>query len=89
MKQDKHFHHQHHTDLTRRTLMQSLAGAGMVAGLPLLPIVPAQAANKKDNHILVVLELSGANDGLTESYPIAINVPSFKRVMSINIRTGN
>ena len=71
MKQDKHFHRQHHTDLTRRTLLQSLAGAGMVAGLPLLPLVPAQAANKKDNRILVVLELSGANDGFNTLVPYA------------------
>ncbi len=71
MKHDKHFHHQHHTDLTRRTLLQSLAGAGMVAGLPLLPVRPAQAANKKDNRILVVLELSGANDGFNTLVPYA------------------
>lgn len=71
MKQDTHFHHQHHTDLTRRTLLQSLAGAGMVAGLPLLPVMPAHAANKKDNRILVVLELSGANDGFNTLVPYA------------------
>ena len=71
MKQDKYFHHQHDTDLTRRTLLQSLAGAGMVAGLPFVPLKPAQAANKKDNRILVVLELSGANDGFNTLVPYA------------------
>ena len=71
MKQDKYFHHQHDTDLTRRTLLQSLAGAGMVAGLPFVPLMPAQAANKKDNRILVVLELSGANDGFNTLVPYA------------------
>lgn len=67
MKQDQHSH----LDLTRRTLLQSLAGAGMVAGLPFLPITPAQAANKKDKRILVVLELSGANDGFNTLVPYA------------------
>jgi|LauGreDrversion4_2_1035121.scaffolds.fasta_scaffold101880_2 uncharacterized protein (DUF1501 family) len=71
MKQDTHTHHEHHTDLTRRTLLQSLAGAGIVAGLPLVSPLSAQAANKKDNRILVVLELSGANDGFNTLVPYA------------------
>jgi uncharacterized protein (DUF1501 family) len=71
MKQDTHFHHEHHTDLTRRTLLQSLAGAGIVAGLPLVSLLSAQAANKKDKRILVVLELSGANDGFNTLVPYA------------------
>jgi uncharacterized protein (DUF1501 family) len=71
MKQDTHSHHEHHTDLTRRTLLQSLAGAGIVAGLPLISPLSAQAASKKDKRILVVLELSGANDGFNTLVPYA------------------
>ena len=71
MKQDMHTHHQHHTDLTRRTLLQSLAGAGIVAGLPLVSPLSVHAANKKDKRILVVLELSGANDGFNTLVPYA------------------
>ena len=71
MKQDMHSYHQHHTDLTRRTLLQSLAGAGLVAGLPLVSPLSAQAANNKDKRILVVLELSGANDGFNTLVPYA------------------
>ena len=43
----------------------------MVAGLPLMPLMPVQAANKKDKRILVVLELSGANDGFNTLVPYA------------------
>ena len=71
MKQDTQSHHQHHTDLTRRTLLQSLAGAGLVTGLPLVSPLSAQAANNKDKRILVVLELSGANDGFNTLVPYA------------------
>jgi uncharacterized protein (DUF1501 family) len=71
MKQDTHSHHEHHTDLTRRALLQSLAGAGIVAGLPLVSPLSVQAANKKDKRILVVLELSGANDGFNTLVPYA------------------
>ena len=71
MKQDTHSHHEHHTDLTRRTLLQSLAGAGIVAGLPLVSPLSVHAANKKDKRILVVLELSGANDGFNTLVPYA------------------
>jgi uncharacterized protein (DUF1501 family) len=71
MKQDTHFQHEHHTDLTRRTLLQSLAGAGIVAGLPLVSPLSVHAANKKDKRILVVLELSGANDGFNTLVPYA------------------
>ncbi len=71
MKQDTHSHPEHHTDLTRRTLLQSLAGAGIVAGLPLVSPLSVHAANKKDKRILVVLELSGANDGFNTLVPYA------------------
>jgi uncharacterized protein (DUF1501 family) len=71
MKQDTQSHHEHHTDLTRRTLLQSLAGAGIVAGLPLVSPLSVHAANKKDKRILVVLELSGANDGFNTLVPYA------------------
>jgi uncharacterized protein (DUF1501 family) len=71
MKQDTQSHHQHHTDLTRRTLLQSLAGAGIVAGLSLVSPLSVHAANKKDKRILVVLELSGANDGFNTLVPYA------------------
>jgi uncharacterized protein (DUF1501 family) len=71
MKQDTQSHHKHHTDLTRRTLLRSLAGAGIVAGLPLFSPLSVHAANKKDKRILVVLELSGANDGFNTLVPYA------------------
>ncbi len=59
---------EHHTNLTRRHLLQAMAGAGLVAGLPLMPAI---AANNHDKRILVVLELSGANDGLNTLVPYA------------------
>jgi len=67
----------HHTNLTRRSLLQALAGAGMAANLP---FSVAQAANAADvakavgdnsKRILVVLELSGANDGFNTLVPYA------------------
>jgi uncharacterized protein (DUF1501 family) len=59
----------HHTNLTRRQLLSALAGAGLSAGLPWLP---AQAAQKDaSRRILVVMELSGANDGLNTLVPYA------------------
>jgi len=52
----------HHTNLTRRQLLSALAGAGLSAGLPWLP---AQATRTDaSRRILVVMELSGAKDGL-------------------------
>ena len=67
----------HQTNLTRRSLLQALAGAGMAANLP---FSVAQAANAADvakavdgnsKRILVVLELSGANDGFNTLVPYA------------------
>lgn len=56
-----------HPNTTRRTLLQAMAGAGMAANLPL-----AQAANRDPSkRILVVLELSGANDGFNTLVPYA------------------
>ena len=58
----------HHTNMTRRQLLSALAGAGISAGLPWLP---AQAAEANSRRILVVMELSGANDGLNTLVPYA------------------
>ena len=52
--------------LTRRGLLQAMAGIG--AGLPL---TAAHAARDMSKRILVVLELSGANDGLNTLVPYA------------------
>ncbi len=62
-----------HTHYSRRDLLKALAGAGLAAGLPMAPFMPAYAANaaNKDKRILVVLELSGANDGLNTLVPYA------------------
>ncbi|MFZ4692567.1 MAG: hypothetical protein ACOYL2_08730, partial [Burkholderiaceae bacterium] len=59
----------HHTNLTRRQLLSALAGAGLSAGLPWLPAQAAQ--NDASRRILVVMELSGANDGLNTLVPYA------------------
>ncbi len=70
----------HHTNHSRRQLLQALAGAGLAVGLPLAPLLSARAADatnatqatgNKDKRILVVLELSGANDGLNTLVPYA------------------
>ena len=69
----------HHTNYSRRDLLKALAGAGLAAGLPMAPLMPAFAANaanaasagNKDKRILVVLEMSGANDGLNTLVPYA------------------
>jgi uncharacterized protein (DUF1501 family) len=52
--------------LTRRGLLQAMAGIG--AGLP---FSAAQAARDMSERILVVLELSGANDGFNTLVPYA------------------
>ncbi len=57
-----------HINLTRRQLLGALAGAGLTAGLPWRP---AQAATDSSRRILVVMELSGANDGLNTLVPYA------------------
>ena len=56
----------HHPGPTRRNLLQAMAG--MAAGLPL---AKAQAARDPSKRILVVLELSGANDGFNTLVPYA------------------
>ena len=55
-----------HPGFTRRSLVQAMAG--MAAGLPLLK---AHAARDMSKRILVVLELSGANDGFNTLVPYA------------------
>ena len=61
-------HHPHPASPTRRQLLSALAGAGLSASLPWLP---AQAATDNSRRILVVMELSGANDGLNTLVPYA------------------
>ena len=55
-----------HLGFTRRGLVQAMAG--VAAGLPLLK---AHAARDMSKRILVVLELSGANDGFNTLVPYA------------------
>ena len=55
-----------HPGLTRRGLLQAMAGS--VAGLP---FAAAHAARDTSKRILVVLELSGANDGFNTLVPYA------------------
>jgi uncharacterized protein (DUF1501 family) len=55
-----------HSHCSRRRLLQAMAG--MAAGLPL---ATAQAATGLSKRILVVLELSGANDGFNTLVPYA------------------
>lgn len=65
-----HNHGQHRHDqalLTRRTLLKGLSAAGLSLGLPF----PAAAAAATKQPILVVVELSGANDGLNTLVPYA------------------
>jgi len=57
----------HHDTLHRRQFLQALAGMGMGATLPLGHT--AQAADS--NRILVVVELTGANDGFNTLVPYA------------------
>jgi uncharacterized protein (DUF1501 family) len=54
--------------MTRRDLLKALAGAGLVSALP---AGIAQAATQLSKRILVVVELSGANDGLNTLVPYA------------------
>lgn len=56
-------------DSGRRKLLQAFAGAGLLAGLPLTSSLAAALQNPK--RILVVLELSGANDGFNTLVPYA------------------
>ena len=55
-----------HSGFTRRSLVQAMAG--IAAGLPLMN---AHAARDMSKRILVVLELSGANDGFNTLVPYA------------------
>ena len=55
-----------HSGMTRRDLLKALAGAGLVSALP---SGIAQAATPSSKRILVVVELSGANDGLNTLVP--------------------
>jgi uncharacterized protein (DUF1501 family) len=55
-----------HTNLTRRDLLQALGALGITAGLP---IASTRAATGGEKRILVVVELSGANDGLNTLVP--------------------
>ncbi len=57
-----------HTNITRRDLLKALGALGITAGLPL---PSAMAAAKNDKRILVVVEMSGANDGLNTLVPYA------------------
>ena len=57
-----------HAGLTRRDLLKALAGAGLVSALP---SGVAHAAAPASKRILVVVELSGANDGLNTLVPYA------------------
>lgn len=57
-----------HINSTRRDLLKALGALGLSAGLPLSP---ALAAANNDKRILVVVELSGANDGLNTLVPYA------------------
>lgn len=63
-----HSPHLHHGMHTRRDMLRLLAGAGLAAGLPLSA---AQAKAEPGKRILVVVELSGANDGLNTLVPYA------------------
>ena len=57
-----------HSGMTRRDLLKALAGAGLVSALP---AGIAKAATPVSKRILVVVELSGANDGLNTLVPYA------------------
>lgn len=57
-----------HINYGRRDLLKALGAAGLSAGLPLLSAGAAEAGSKR---ILVVVELSGANDGLNTLVPYA------------------
>ena len=57
-----------HNNVTRRNLLKALAALGITTGLPM---APALAAAGSDKRILVVVEMSGANDGLNTLVPYA------------------
>lgn len=55
-----------HNNVTRRNLLKALGTLGITTGLPMSP---ALAAAGSDKRILVVVEMSGANDGLNTLVP--------------------
>jgi uncharacterized protein (DUF1501 family) len=55
-----------HNNVTRRNLLKALAALGITTGLPMSP---ALAGAGSDKRILVVVEMSGANDGLNTLVP--------------------
>ncbi|NQW81231.1 MAG: DUF1501 domain-containing protein [Polaromonas sp.] len=55
-----------HNNVTRRNLLKALGTLGSTTGLPMSP---ALAAAGSDKRILVVVEMSGANDGLNTLVP--------------------
>lgn len=55
-------------NVTRRDLLKALGALGLSTGFPLSP---ALAAASNDKRILVVVEMSGANDGLNTLVPYA------------------
>ncbi len=55
-----------HANANRRDLLRALGALGISAGLSMQP---AQAAARGDKRILVVVEMSGANDGLNTLVP--------------------
>ena len=57
-----------HAGVTRRDLLKALAGVGLASALP---AGLAHAATPASKRILVVVELSGANDGLNTLVPFA------------------
>ena len=73
-----HAHHPHpHAALpsaTRRALLRAGLGGLAGGGLGSLLAGPAQAAAARDDRILVVVELSGGNDGLNTVVPYADDV---------------
>lgn len=55
-----------HGNVTRRNLLRALGALGITAGLPMSPVLAAAGSEKR---ILVVVEMSGANDGLNTLVP--------------------
>ena len=55
-----------HGNVTRRNLLRALGALGITTGLPMSPVLAAASSEKR---ILVVVEMSGANDGLNTLVP--------------------
>ncbi len=60
-----------HINASRRDLLKALGALGLSAGLPAMPALAANAAGNAGKRILVVVEMSGANDGLNTLVPYA------------------